>query len=285
MKSINESITEAYETMYAGNQILNEELHPEIQKIMDSDTIAPKEKLSQVTKKVKSLIGADQDTGLEGDKPKKGSSRAVFFPKDEKKLKIDGVETSSPTAVKIAYPGWADKKLRHPQLLGEMQNEAEGNSFINNNYGVFRHDHHTGEYHTNENPVLAPVFGIHPENHHLEMGRVERFNAKDMAAATKTKEFPKGLKLSDVSDAMKYHHEMAHGKGRHNPEMEKISDHPYVANMIDMMHNSGMHPGDIVPHNMGIYRHPVTKEGHPVIHDWGLTNELGKLYAQARKTL
>jgi len=284
------NIQEAYENMYANNHILSEKVHKEIQDIMDNVDIPVSRKLSAVSTKTKSLIKSGQDTGLESDKPKKGSSRAVFFPKEHKDITVDGVKTKTPTAVKIAFPGVLDKHHGEDTTLGEDQNEKESDHHINNTYGVLRHDAHKNEYHSNEHGVLAPVFETHSENHHLEMGRVDKFNTKDFAASTKTKDFPKGLKLDEVTTAMTHHHSQAHGQGPrlngHTEEhLEKVSDHPWVSNAISMMNDSGMHPGDVSPRNMGIYKHPVTGEKHPVMIDYGFSNEIGKKYHKARMNM
>lgn len=284
------NIQAAYENMYGKSIMLSEAIHKEIQSILDSDSIDPKQKLSHVSRKAKTLIASGESTGFESDKPKKGSSRAVFFPKDPKEITVDGVKTKTPTAVKIAFPGVLDAHHGESTTMGEDQNALESDHYINNSYGVLRHNSHTGEYHSNEHGVLAPVFDTHPEHHHLEMGRVDKFNAKDMASATKTKEFPKGLKLDEVTTTMKYHHDQAHGQrpylnGYSEEHMEKVADHPWVSNAISMMHDSGMHPGDVSPRNMGIYTHPVTGEKHPVMIDYGFSNDIAKKYSTARMNM
>ena len=279
------NIEEAYLSMYGKSDILSEAFHAEIQKIMDADSLPVKNKLSAVSKKAKELIKAGIDTGMESDKPKLGSSRSVFFPKEHKEITVDGVKTKSPTAVKIAFPGKLDKYHGEDTTLGEDQNERESDHYVNNSYGVFRQDH-KNEYHSNENPVLAPVFSTHPEHHHLEMGRVDKFNAKDLADSTKTTEFPKGLKHDEITTSMRYHHDQAHGQrpmlnGYTEEHLEKVSDHPWVSNAISMMHDSGMHPGDLRTANMGIYTHPVTGKKHPVVIDYGFSNEIAKKYRKA----
>ena len=281
------NIQDAYMMMYGKSEILSEAVHEAIQSIMDSDVIHAKNKLAAVSKKAKELIKSGEDTGMESDKPKRGSSRAVFFPRDHKEITVDGVKTKTPTAVKIAFPGLLDKYHGEETTLGEDQNRIESDGYINKSYGVLRHNPHTDTYHSNENPILAPVFSTHPEHHHLEMGRVEKYNAKDLAESTKNKDFPKGLKHDEITTAMRYHHDQAHGQhpllnGYSNDHLEKVSDHPWVENAISMMHDSGMHPGDLRPANMGIYTHPVTGKKHPVVIDFGFSNDIAKKYNKAR---
>lgn len=282
------NIQNAYIAMYGKNEILSEAVHEAIQSIMDSDNIPASNKLAAISKKAKELISSGTDTGLESDKPKKGSSRAVFFPREHKEITVDGVKTKTPTAVKIAFPGKLDKYHGEDTTLGEDQNAAESDHHINNTYGVLRK---TGqnEYTTNEHPILAPVLSTHSEHHYLEMGKVEKYNSKDLAEATKNKEFPKGLKHDEITTAMRYHHDQAHGQrpmlnGYDDDHLEKVSDHPWVSKAISMMHDSGMHPGDLRPANMGIYTHPVTGKKHPVVIDYGFSNQIAQKYNKARVT-
>lgn len=282
------NVYEAYLGMYAQN-LLIEAIHPDIQAHLDSDTPA-KWKFKNVASAITKLNRVGQDTGLEDSKPKKGSSRAVYFPKEERKIVVDGHETSSPTAVKIAFEGQLDKHHGEDTLLGEDQNRLEADHFIRDQHSILRQNH-DGSYSTNKHGVLAPVFDSHPEGHHLEMGRVEPYNAKDLANHTKNADFPKGLTHKQITDAMMREHETAHGTPGVNFNYtknesilhEKVTQHPHVEAMIDMMHNSGMHPGDLNPRNMGIYVHPVTKERHPVIIDYGFSNDIARKYTKARR--
>jgi hypothetical protein len=204
-----------------------------------------------VSKKISDLGKQGIDSGIEDGKPKKGSSRAVYFPKDHKEITVDGTKTKTPTAIKIAFEGQLDKHHGEDTLLGQDQNSLESDHHINRSYGVLGWDHE-GHYKTNHHGVLAPVFESHSEGHHLEMGRVEKYNAKDLANHTKNEDFPKGLTHHQIIDSMEHEHRSAHGQHSYEPkDHDKIVEHPYVSNMISMMHDSGMHPGDLAPRNMG----------------------------------
>lgn len=282
-------LQEAYISMYT--DIIAEEIHPELQKVLDQET-DPRFKLTQFTKQVRQHIKNGVDTGLENDKPLKGQSRAVFFPKEEKEIHIDGKPTKLPTAVKIAFHGQLDKYHGEDTSLGEDQNESESNRWVNNSYGVLRHTPEKGQNHYTHKPdgILAPVFDTHHENHYLEMGRVSKFNTKDFREATKTKDFPKGISHDDLVSVLEYHHDMANGRkpnmfGKTEEHMEKLSEHPYVDTAISMMHDTGLHPGDVSPRNMGIWHHPITGTKHPVMIDWGFTNDISKKYGKARENL
>lgn len=282
------NVQDAYLGMYANSQVLTEKVHQEIQDIMDNSDIPVSRKLTEVSKKARQLIKSGVDTGMESDKPKKGSSRAVFFPKEPKKINVDGVDTSTKTAVKIAFPGVLDRHHGEDTTLGQDQNAKESDRFINNNYGILHHDR--GSYKSNDHEsggVLAPVFETHEENHHLEMGRIDKLDTKSVGEATKTKEFPKGLKHDEIQDSMMHEHAMAHGQRKpssnHSEEhLDKVKEHPWVEHAISMMHDSGMHPGDLRKANMGIYTHPVTGKKHLAIIDYGFSNEIAKKYTKAR---
>lgn len=283
-----DSIAEAYVGMY---QELTEELHKNLQSILDDENIQPRNKLSSVSREAKRLLNAGEDTGLEDSKPKKGSSRAVFFPKEPKKITVDGQETSAPTAVKVAFSGELDKHHGEDTTLGEDQNRKEGDYYLNKSYGILNHDSDTGHYKSSNldsGGVLAPVFETHQADHHLEMGRVSKYNAKDVAEATKTPDFPKGLTHKEIKTCMEKEHADANGGRSYNmgfsdEHLEKVRQHPWVSDAIDMMHDSGMHPGDLDARNMGIYTHPITGKKHVAIIDWGYDNDIAKKYATARK--
>jgi hypothetical protein len=287
------NIQEAYTKMYASNIIISEEVHKDIQSIMDDSNVPVSSKLSKVTSKVKSLIAGGHDTGLESDKPKNGSSRAVFFPKEHKEISVDGKKTKTPTAVKIAFHGTLDKHHGEDTSLGQDQNEKESDHYINSNYGILREDsHRKGEYHSSDHEsggVLAPVFSTHPDHHYLEMGKVDKPDSKSISEATKTKEFPKGLKHDEIQDAMMHEHAQAHGQKHYSKysedHLDHVKEHPWVDHAISMMHASSMHPGDLRKANMGIYTHPVTGKKHLAIIDYGYSNEIAKKYSNARRKM
>jgi hypothetical protein len=283
------NIQEAYIAMYGKSEILTEKVHEHIQEIMDSDKIHTNNKLSAVSKKAKELIKSGADTGLESDKPKLGSSRAVFFPKDHKEITCDGVKAKTHTAVKIAFPGVLDKHHGEDTTLGQDQNEKESDHYVNNTYGILHKHSHKDEYHSSTHEsggVLAPVFSTHDEHHHLEMGRVKPADSKGIADATKHKDFPKGLKHDEIFDAMGHEHAMAHGQSHYSKHsvdhLDHVKSHPWVEHAISMMHDSGMHPGDLRKANMGIYHHPVTGKPHLAIIDYGFGNDIAKKYHKAR---
>jgi hypothetical protein len=284
-KNIETSIIEdvEYELPY---NLLSEELHQQLQSILDDDSIHHSSKLIHVTQKVRQLIRQGDETGLESDKPKKGSSRAVFFPKENKKIILDGKETWMPTAVKIAFPGSLDRFTGSNMLLGQHQNSVESDHHIIRHHSVLT-PIGDNRYETNENGVLMPVLSSHPEHHYIECGRAEKYNSNDLRAHTKNAEFPKGLSHQDIVKSLIHEYHNAHGIDHYSrikdDVHEKVMEHPHMMNMMDMVNHSSMVPYDIAPRNMGIWEHPHTGKKYPVCIDYGFSKDISKLYSAARK--
>ncbi len=279
-----------------GTPILSEEIHHRIKDILDSSAMSVDGKLSAITREARKLIAEGKSTGFENDKPLKGSSRAVFFPTDHKPIELDGQRVMVPTAVKIAFPGQLDRYTGHHSLLGEEQNRMEEHT----DHAVIRpiHGHANirvpgieGRFETNPNGVTVPVLSSHPDSHYLEMGRASNYNAKDLREYTKHPDFKKGISHQEIKNALEYHHAISNGRSlsyyqdRDKDHHEKISDHPHVENMLNAMHDIGIHPADLTPRNMGIWTHPLTGTKHPVMIDYGFSTELGKLYQKARMAM
>lgn len=270
---------------------ITEELHAAINSVLNSDIISSHGKNNMIAKTARRLIEAGEDTGLEDSKPKKGSSRAVYFPKDKKQLHIDGHPTEMHTVVKVAFPGTLDKHTGHSQLLGEMQNEVEADHFSRQHYGLLRKDSQ-GKYTTNHSGIFAPVVAAHGDdgegNHHwLEMGRVTPLKSGDFKRLTKTPEFPKGISHQEFFDAVNRNHAEAHGMNHISmtgqERHDEVVNHPLVESAINATLDTGMHPGDLVRRNMGVWVHPHTGKEHVVISDYGFTDEIGKAYTNARR--
>jgi hypothetical protein len=268
--------------------VFTEELHPEITSALDSGT-SSNHKLNHITKTIRGLIKNGHDTGLEDSKPKKGSSRAVFFPKDKHKLNLDGHDTEMHHVVKVAFPGTLDKHNHSGKLLGEHQNAVESDHFTNHHYGIIRKKDHGSGYETNhEGGVLAPMLGSHEDDHHVHFGKVHPLKGSDFKDLTKTPSHPKGISHKEFHEAMMLHHDDAHGTARHvssvdRKRIEHNQTHPLVEKMNDFAQTTGNHPGDMRPANMGIWHHPVTGSKHIVMSDYGFSHDVAKHYQDARK--
>lgn len=264
-------------------ECLNEELHSELKDILDSDVTAHK-KNNLITKKIRSLISDGKDTGLENDKPKKGTSRAVYFPKKESEIYIDGEKTTIPTAVKIAFPSTLDKYRPNKPLLGEMQNYVENEPTLNRYYSVL-HKIPSLENHFEHNSdgILAPVISAHNDGHWLEMGKVHDFNHDTFKKLTTTDEFPKGITHRTMRHALIHDYTLSIGrKSMYNGLDNKIYEHPLVDKLKSYMYDSGVSPHDFDERNMGIWEHPITKTKHVVLLDFGGTTDILSEYSKAR---
>ena len=270
--------------------MVSEELHQSIHDVLDSEHIKPEQKLTHISHAIRGALKRGEDHGLEDAKPKKGSSRAVFFPKEPTKLKIDGTDTHMPTALKVAFPGQLDKYKKHDEpLLGEEQNRVEGDHWTNQTYGVLRQGERHGEYHTNEHGFLAPMLHAHDEGHHIHFGKIEPIKAGDFKKHTVAPGFPKGISHDEMFDYLNHHHEEAHGKkhyGKTSPErIEQLEQHPMLENMHSWMGNTGAHPADLNKRNMGLWTHPVTGKKHVVVSDYGFTGDVARQYMERRQRM
>ena len=275
---------------------ITEELHQELKNILNEpetdrerNTYSKlhQQKLNKFTKKFRSLVANNEDTGIENDKPKKGSSRAVFFPKEHKAINVDGQDVKQPTAVKVAFAGVLDKHTGDSHLLGEHQNAVESDHYTRQNHSML-HRENDGSYTSNPHGVTAPVLNESDDhNHWLEMAKADKMSASKFSNLTKTESHPKGLKFNHFVDTLQHDHADAHGHQHHGitteEERDHIRQHPLYDSTEDFMHSTDNHPGDLRLANYGVWKHPVTGKEHPVITDYGFSNHIAKLYAKGRR--
>lgn len=269
------------ETMGCVN--LSEELHTELKDILDSEA-SPRVKHGMITKKIRALIKDNKDTGLVDDKPKKGSSRAVYFPKEEKSISIDGVKTTMPTAVKIAFSGRLDKYRSGEPMLGELQNSKESD-YHKGYWAVLKKDGDSKNHIYNEDGVLAPVVDHANDDSWLEMGKVSPLTTSKFKQLTKTDDMPKGMNFNDFHHHLVNEHEQSRGR---RPclgveDEERVSNHPLTEKVKNFMFDTGNDPRDLHKGNLGIWKHPITGKEHVVISDYGYDDETDKAYNDARK--
>lgn len=277
------------------NNIITEEIHKELQSILDQPetdrgdypaVMRHQNKLNTFVKKFKSLSANNEDTGLQDDKPKKGSSRAVFFPSEARQIHIDGKPAAQHTAVKIAFPGTLDRYTGSNKLLGEHQNEIESDNYTRKAHSMLV-EGKEGHYTTNEDGVTAPVLGSHPDSHWLEMAKADNMTGAKFKSLTKTDTHPKGLDFKKFVDVLQHGHAEAHGQRHYTDmmghEMDHIRQHPLFQNTQDFMYATDNHPGDLRMQNYGVWKHPVTGKEYPVIRDYGFSNHIAGLYTKARR--
>lgn len=266
-------------------QIINEDIPSHIKEVIDSGNITAKNKHGAIVKLLRNILNKGGETGLESSKPKKGSSRAVYFPSEHDEFTIDGKKSKVPTALKIAFPGFLDRYNKTGKLLGEHQNLVEGNSNTHRVYGILRQDEN-GHYHTNPDGVLAPVFHAHEDGHYLQSGRVDPLKAAEFTELTKNEQYPKGIKHKEFAEACDHEWDMAHGRKLYDFDQEKherVTEHPFVANVISLMLNTKTHPGDFNMRNMGVWENPSTGKRHIVLADSGFAGDVVDHYNACRK--
>jgi hypothetical protein len=265
--------------------ILDEAIHHELQSILDSDTIDPRDKLDAISTHVRKLKIENHNTGLVGDIPKKGSSRAVFFPKEGKKINLDGIHAKIGTAIKIAHQGEIEKQIpQEGPMLGQMQNEAEADPLMAHHHGIIRKNQ-DGSWHTNHDGVIPPLFSAHPDHHHIEVARVSPFNPGKFKEATTTPSFPNGITHQEFHDTVQHVWAKAHGmSGYHYSDTDHkhmddvLVHHPFVKNVVNFSADTNTHPADFVEDNVGTWTHPHTGKLHPVLLDYGFRGPIVKAY-------
>lgn len=277
---------------YLTYPIISEKLHPNIQSVLDHPPVHTNSHHTflAISRAVRGAIQRGEDTGLADAKPKKGSSRAVYFHKDPHEIHLDGQKTQIPSVLKVAFHGQLDHHNDSGYSLGEHQNRAEADHFTNHHYGIIR-EVEPGKYQTNhESGVLAPFLGGDSDGgHYIHQGKIHPIEKGDFRELTKTQQFPKGISHEEFHAALMSHHADAHGQDHYSkfsPEqIEHIQEHPFVEKVQNFVADTGHHPGDLNKRNMGVWHHPTTGERHLVIADYGYTGEVHRAYQKARQNL
>lgn len=262
-------------------------VHPEIQHLLKSGAHP-----TQITHAMKRIEKRGESTGFE--KQSKGSSRVFIAHKQPEKITLDGKETHVPVGTKLSIQSPLDKHTGSHERIGQMQNRAEVEG-SNVGHGIFHRHADSKNFHTNPHGVVASVTDHDHENHHhVTMLKLDKYNTKDLADSTKTKDHPKGLTLKKVKGALEHEHDLARGRSVSSPhiyghktheEIEKTKEHPYVDDLIRHMHDTGTHPGDFSPRNLGVHTHPHTGEKRVLYTDHGATDEVLKTYGKARQNM
>lgn len=273
--------------LFEGDCNITEAVHKSIVDILNHPTLPLHQKLNHVTRTIRGLVQRGESTGLEGGKPKKGSSRAVIFPTEHKEITLDGKPANVRSVYKIAFHGALDKhRLPAENLLGEEQNNTEADYLAQRSHGIIYPDEPTGHYKTNPEGILAPLYSSHPENHWLEFGHVEKLSKPKFSQLTKTPDHPKGLKFDEVYHAVNREWADAHGERYmfgSSANHDKIMQHPLVSNLMEFIYNHDQHPGDLREANWGVWNHPHTGKEYPVIRDYGFSRSVAKMYHERRK--
>jgi hypothetical protein len=227
------------------------------------------------------------DTGLQDSKPKKGSSRAVYFPTEPANVTIDGTQTTMPHVMKVAFHGALDShtpdKTEHG-LLGESQNSHEVGA--SHDYATLKKNP-DGSFRHNPEGFLPPLLSSSDKHEYISVGRVEPLKTGDFRSLTKNEEFPKGISHQEFFDAVNKHWQESNGQRHYSSiseeKLEHVSEHPLVNRAIDFSLGTDTHPDDFNKRNLGVWAHPVTGEKHIVASDAGFSRFVAKRYQDARK--
>jgi len=285
------------------NNIITENLHPELRSIITSD--APSDRKHAATvKKIKDLTTRGETTGIEGNMPK-GSSRAYMKHRETHKTTVDGKPAEFHVGTKVAIKSPLDKHhqagIYDDMNLGQLQNHAENDDhFVNSQYRILtkvetgRGDNTTHHYETNhERGILPPLVDHDDKSHHWGIvGHARDLKKGEFRELTKTPEHPQGISHKDFYEALVRNHDRAHGKywrdgdtGQQARERkahsDKIDNHPLVQKFRDHQDNTGMPPHDLGKRNMGVFEHPDGSR-HIVARDTGFTTRVQHAYKNAR---
>lgn len=271
------------------DNLIVENLHPELRDIVSSPNESRVSKQSRIAKKIKDLTDRGESTGIEGNMPK-GSSRAYLKHKEKTPVSIDGRETTMETGTKVAIRGNLDKhhdKSLHEGLsLGALQNKVEHDDWFTNKHRVLV-DRDRGGFKTNEDGIFPPLLDKHENHEWSHVGHARDIKAGEFRKLTKNDTHPSGISHKDFVSALirSYNRQ----SGRHwsgSPEEEKhmhhVSEHPLVDSFITYHSNTGSPPHDYQQlKNLGIWKHPITNKEYIVARDHGFDSTTQKAYGEA----
>lgn len=281
------------------NNLILEELHPELQKIIETPSgINPRNTAKQtlLSKKIQDLTKAGEKTGIEGNMPK-GSSRAYLKHDEPADVYVDGQPTKLRIGTKVAITADLDKHHSKESYdghsLGAMQNKAEaGEGFINATYRMLReHSERPGHFKSNKDMGIFPPLIKHDNDTHQwsQVGHADNMTRKDFENLTKNEDFPKGISHDDfVHTLVRSHkrnilgsyHIQSLGRER---ELDKIEQHPLTQKFLDYHNNTGHPPYDLMQiQNMGVWSHPDGSK-HIVARDHGFDTKVMDAYSEAMK--
>lgn len=272
--------------------IITENLHPELKSIVQSETPSSR-KHKAVVAKIKDLSARGEKTGIEGNMPK-GSSRAYMKHEEDHPAIVDGKKTSFKVGTKISIRAPLDTHHNHKEhdgmSLGDLQNQHEnGDHFVNSQYRILT-KHEDGSYKTNhDNGIFPPIVDHDHKNHQWStVGHSRDIKSKEFEHLTKTETHPKGISHGDFCGALMRAHNKNNGRywdrgNDHEKHMDHVTDHPLVQKFLDHQNNYGTNPADYQQKkNMGVFEHPDGSK-HIVARDHGFSNEVQEAYLTARK--
>jgi hypothetical protein len=271
------------------NNLIVEELHPELQHIVKSVPGNGTSKQTILAKKIKELSSRGEHTGIEGNMPK-GSSRAYMKHNETYHTTVDDKPAKFSIGTKVAIKSRLDKhhdKKKYDNLsLGQLQNRTENDDGFIDNHRVLIKNHDSNSYETNHDGIFPPLVH-HDEQHHnySTVGHSRDIKAGEFRHLTKTTEHPEGISHNEFTRALNRDHQRNIGK--HWPmyddkHLDHIEKHPLVQKFLNYHRNTGQNPYDYGQQkNMGIFEHPNGSK-HIVARDHGFDNHVAEAYKKAR---
>lgn len=272
--------------------LIFEELHPELQEIAASKGTFYRPKQNLLANKIKELVNRGERTGLEGNMPK-GSSRAYLLHDEPKNIMLDGKSANIKIGTKVAIRAQLDKHHeahRHNNLfLGAMQNEAENSDyFVNKNYRILT-ENAPGNYESNEDRGIFPPLIDHDDMRHeySQVGHSRDIGTGEFQELTKHPNFPKGITHKDFCDTLERDYQRNVGRyweesPRRESQLDKVEQHPLVQKFLDYHRSTGHPPHDYrQKRNLGVFEHPNGSK-HIVARDHGFSTNVAEAYRDAR---
>ena len=276
--------------------IIVENLHPELQDIINKKAINDDTKLKKITQiaaKTMELKKRGEKTGIEGNMPR-GSSRAYLKHQEPHDAIVDGKATKLKMGTKIAIDSSLDdhhlKENFDDKSLGEMQNDAEmGDETVNSKYRILTKDSGNPNNYTSnkQRGIFPPLFNYDNGNSQwANVGHADDITKDKFNKLTVTKEFPNGISHSSFCDVLDRNYNRQ--KGNYWPTipttekyLDDLESHPLVKKFKDY-HDEHKHPAFDYRQisNMGVWKHPDGSE-HIVARDHGFSTRVSDAYHAA----
>ena len=221
------------------------------------------------------MIDIEKLVGKVSTDIKHGSTRAVYFPTNKRKIILDNIETEIETVLKVAKPH--KKGIDTNSKLGKLQNKIEI-SLSKTEYNIFTKNL-DGSFTTNHNGILATIIEHDVNNNWVEMLRVVNpMTIPIFNEFTGGEGFPAGLFYPDVDLSVKdYYRKLIKKENEIMADLideEKykiIIQHPWIKIYLSMVVKYGIYPSDFSLRNLGYIIHPISKQKYMVICDYGYT--------------
>lgn len=228
------------------------------------------------------MIDIEKLVGEVSEEIKKGSTRLVYFPVNKRKIILDEIEIEIETVLKVAKSHTLELNTKKCDL-GKFQNTVESN-FEFSQYNAFLKKIN-GEYETNYNGILSPIFHYSKTYNWIEMFRVYPLTERIFQQTMALDLYPNGLYFSDVVNSIfecytniVREQNTTYTKYITYDKYDTIIKHPWVRNYISWMIEFNMVPWDLVIKNFGYIEHPISKKKIIVLCDYGYSEEYEKFF-------